>query len=98
MRRHSANTSKCKSQGQSSESSCKTKKPKRLTNIEVSKFLVANEIRTETDLMVVAKHRDNRGKDIYSFIMNKSPKAPPDMIHTTGKMEKLQKFKSVSLS
>ena len=84
MRRHYANASKRKSQGQSSESSCKPKKPKRLTNIEVSKFLVANKIRTETELMVFAKERNDNGEgDIYSFIMNKSPKALSDLIHTT---------------
>ena len=65
------NASKRKSQGQSSESSCKTKKPKRLTNIEVSKFLVANKIRTETELIVNAKERNDNGEgDIYNFIMS----------------------------
>ena len=65
------NASKRKSKGQSSESSCKTKKPKRLTNIEVSKFLVANKIRTETELIVVAKERNDNGEgDIYNFIMS----------------------------
>ena len=88
IRRNSANTSKRKSQDQSSESSCKPKKLKRLTNIEVSKFLVANKIRTETELMVVAKERNINGEgDVYSFIMNKSPKAFSDLIHTIWRLE-----------
>ena len=55
MRRHSANASKHKSQSQLSESSYKPKRPKRLTNIGASRFLVANKIRTETELMVATK-------------------------------------------
>ena len=92
MRRHSANASKRKSQGQLSESLCKPKKPKKLTNKEVSKVLVANKIRTETEPMVVAKEQNNNGEgDIYSFIMNKSQEALSDLIHATWKMENAAK-------
>ena len=88
MRRHSANASKCNWQGQWSESSCKQKKPRRLTKIEVSRFLVANKIRIENELMVVAKEWSNAGEGyIYSFIMNKDAKALSDLIHTTRKVE-----------
>ena len=70
MRRHSTNASKWKSQGQSSELLCKPKKPKRLTNKEVPKVLVANKIRTETELMVAAKEQKNSGEwNIHSFII-----------------------------
>ena len=85
MRRHSFNTSKCKLQDQSSESSCKSRKPKRLTNIEVSAFLAANKIRTDTELMVVAKGRSNNDEE--NNYMNKSPKALLDVIHTTLQMK-----------
>ena len=57
---------------------------KRLTNIEVFKFLVANKIRTETELMVVEKElKDNGQRDIYSFIINQNPKALLNLIQTT---------------
>ena len=47
-------------------------KTKRLLNIDVSEFIVANNIRSESELMVVAKTRHSEGeKDLYKFIINK---------------------------
>ena len=92
MRRHSANASKWMSQGQSSESLCKPKEPKRLTNKEVPKVLVENKIRTETKPMFAAKEQKNNGEgNIHSFIMNKSQKALSNLMHATWKMENAAK-------
>ena len=59
----------------------------------MSKFLVTNKIKTETDLMVIAKQWNGNGKYIYNFIMNKDSKALPDLIHTTRKTENAAKVK-----
>jgi len=63
-------------------------KPKRLSNIDVSLFLVENEIKNETELMSVAKQRQEEGQtDLYNFIINKNPKALADLISTTWRID-----------
>ena len=50
-------------------------KPKKLYNIVVSEFILANNIRSESELMVAkARHREGE-KDLYKFIINKSSKS-----------------------
>lgn len=60
---------------------------RRLSNCDVAKFLVQNEIKTDVELMSVANQRQSEGEsDIYSFILNKSPKSLSDLINVTWKM------------
>ena len=63
-------------------------KVQRLSNLDVSKFLVKNNIRTETDLFIVATEQQQAGKDdLYNFVINRSPKSLQDLIVTTWKMQ-----------
>ena len=67
-------------------------KPKNLYNIDVSKFILANNIRSESELMVVAKARHREGeKDLYKFIINKSSKSLSELIDLTWKMNDASK-------
>ena len=71
-----------------SSSSSRITKPKRLSNTEVSEFMVVNNIRRESELMSIANKRHAEGqKDIYNFIMNKTPKALSELISTTWKLQ-----------
>ena len=59
----------------------KQTKPKILSNTDVLEFLVTQNIKTENELMLVAKQcHDDGEKDIYNFIMNKTPKALIDLV------------------
>ena len=63
-------------------------KPKRLTNIEVARFMVKNNIKSDKDLMRAGRQRAKDGEpDLESFILNKNPKALADLISQTWKME-----------
>ena len=54
----------------------KVTKLKRLSNADVSEFLLKHNIKTENELMVIAKQRHDDGeKDIYNFIVSKTQKA-----------------------
>ncbi|CAB4021339.1 Hypothetical predicted protein [Paramuricea clavata] len=69
-------------------------KPKKLSNIDVSEFIVANDIRSDSELMVVAKTRHSEGeKDLYKFIINKSSKSLSELLDMTWKMN--DDFKNV---
>ena len=60
---------------------------KRLTNAEVAKFLVDNDIKTETQLMSIAKQRQSAEEpDLFNFILNKAAKSLSELIATTWKM------------
>ena len=64
-----------------------TPKIKRLDNIDISTFLVDNNIKTEEELMAKAQEQYAEGKkDLKKFILGKSPKALQDLIATTWKM------------
>ena len=70
-------------------SNLSTRKAKRLQNIGISKFLVANNIKTEDELMDKAQKQFAEGKkDLKKFILSKSPKALQDLLTTTWKTEK----------
>ena len=95
MNKFSANARKCRSEEPTPSSSSSTKpkvsKPKRLSNTDIAEFLIKNNLKTENELMVVAKKRHDDGeRDIYSFIMNKSPKALSDLVNTTWKLQNAQ--------
>ncbi|CAB4002475.1 hypothetical protein DSY43_02735, partial [Paramuricea clavata] len=67
-------------------------KPKKLSNIDVSEFIVANDIRSDSELMVVAKTRHSEGeKDLYKFIINKSSKSLSELLDMTWKMNDASK-------
>jgi len=74
-------------------SSKKAMKPKRLSNIDIAEFLTAHKIKSVTELMVIAKQRHDDGeKDMYSFILNKSPKALSELVSTTWRMHNAPKI------
>jgi hypothetical protein len=69
-----------------------TSKPKKLSNTDVSEFIVANGIRSDNELMAVAKSRHCEGeKDLYKFIINKSSKSLSELIDMTWKMNDASK-------
>ena len=61
---------------------------KRLSNIDISNFLVENNIKEEKKLCSVAKDRAAAGQpDLYSFIVSKNPKSVLDLIITTWEIK-----------
>ena len=79
----------CRKRRSLSASNLFTPKTKRLENIDISEFLVANNIKTEEELMAKPQEQFVEGnKDLKIFIPGKSPKALQDLITTTLKMEK----------
>ena len=62
----------------------KSKKRKRLSNGQVSSFLVENNIHRIKELQAAAKQRlDNGESDLNEFVLNKSPKQLNDLISMT---------------
>ena len=60
---------------------------KKLSNLDVSEFIVANNVRSDKELMIVAKTRHSEGeKDLYKFIINKSSKSLSELLDMTWKM------------
>ena len=69
------------------QQSASTGKAKRLSNIEVAEFMIQNNIRDETQLMTIAKQRHAEGeKDLYMFILNKSPNCLSELIDRRWKI------------
>ena len=65
---------------------------RRLSNCDVAKFLVKNEIKTDIELMSDANKRQSEGEpDLFSFVLNKSPKSLTDLITVTWKMHNAPK-------
>ena len=94
MQKFSANSKRRRSSAATATAACsdntpmKKTKPKRLTNTDVSEFLVQENIQTERELMLIAKKRHDDGeKDLYNFILNKTPKALNDLVYTTWKIQ-----------
>ena len=64
------------------------RKVKKLNNTDVGEFLVANNLRTEVELMSEAQRRyENGERDLYDFILRKNPKALSDLILTTWQIQ-----------
>jgi hypothetical protein len=83
-----ANRNKQKSSSQDRPSSTAYNKQQRLTNLNVTKFLVENNIKTETELFAHAKIKEAGKKDLASFCLNRFSKSLQDLItNTTWKME-----------
>ena len=65
-----------------------TSKVRRLSNIEVSEFMVKNDIKAEPQLLAIAKERHAQGeKDLYQFIVNKSSKVLSELIEKTWRIQ-----------
>ena len=73
---------------QSSKASATTSKRVRLSNADVAKFIVDNNLFTDQDLLSAAKERQAEGlPDIYNFILNKNTKALSDLVTMTWKLQ-----------
>lgn len=67
-------------------------KARRLSNSDVSEFIVKNHIRKEEELMTLALQRSQNGeKDLYNFIINKPTKALSELVSTTWKIQEAAK-------
>ena len=66
----------------------KAKKIRRLSNFEVSEFLVANQIKSETELLALADAQSKEGKnDLANFILCRSNKAIQELIDNTWRLQ-----------
>ena len=64
------------------------KKIRRLSNLEVSEFLVANQIKSEVELLALADAQRKEGKkDLASFILCRSNKAIQELIDNTWRLQ-----------
>ena len=62
-------------------------KIKRLSNLDVSEYIVSNNIHTEIELLAAAKIRKEEGqKDLANFVLSRSPKALKDLLENSWKM------------
>lgn len=75
-------------QSQEGSSQSTSKKPKRLSNFDVSEFLVENALKSTTELFAKANEQKKAGKtDLASFVLSRSSKALNDLIDNTWEME-----------
>ena len=76
---------------QQNEQNRKNKKPSRLSNLDVSEFMVENNIKSETELFAIADEQKKAGKkDLANFVLSRSTKAISDLLENTRKMGGLQ--------
>ena len=73
-----------------SETPCSSKskgthlKVKRLSNVEMSGFILENNITDDSQLLAISKECHELGeKDLYRFVVNKVPKAISDLVKIT---------------
>ena len=70
------------------ESGNNKKKPCRLSNLDVSDFIVENQLKTITELFAIAKQRKSDGqKDLAHFVLSRSSKSLNELMDKTWKME-----------
>ena len=80
------------SQGNSEQNITKTVKPKRLSNLDVSEFMLAQNIKTQTGLFAIADEQKKEGKkDLANYVLSRSTKSINDLIENTWKMESASK-------
>lgn len=66
----------------------KPKQPRRLSNLDVSEFLIKNNIRSQEELLAKAFEQKEAGKkDLAQFLLNRSEKSRLDLLSTTWKMQ-----------
>ena len=88
FKRFSEVTSQKKRRKLEENSSASSAQPVRLTNVDVSNFMVKRGIKTEDELLSLAWARVKDGEpDLQSFVLNKNPKARADLIVTTWRMQ-----------
>ena len=69
----------------------KINKIRRLSNIEVSEFLIKNNIKRQTELNAVANAQSKEGKkDLANFVLSRSTKSLQELMENTWKMESAQ--------
>ena len=74
--------------GQQKERNKKSKKLSRLSNLDVSEFMVENNIKSETGLFTIADEQKKAGKkDLAKFVLSRPVKALSDLLENTWKME-----------
>jgi len=70
----------------------KTIKPKRLSNLDVSEFMVTQNIKNQTELFAIADEQKKEGKkDLANYVLSRSTKAINDLIENTWRMESASK-------
>ena len=75
----------------SSSSKVSNTKSKRLSNLDVSDFIVQNNIKTQTQLLATANIQKEEGKrDLASFIFSRTSKSLDELISQTWKMQNAQ--------
>ena len=63
-------------------------KVRRLSNFDVSEFMVKNGIKIDTELFAAAHEQKENGKtELANFVLNRSPKCIQDLIFNTWKMQ-----------
>ena len=66
---------------QQNEQNWKNKSPSRLINLDVSEFIVENNIKSETELFAIADEQKKVGKkDLSNFVLPRSTKALSDLL------------------
>ena len=81
-----------KQNGQQKERNKKSKKLSRLSNLDVSEFMVENNIKRETGLFKIADEQKKAGeKDLAKFVLSGPVKASSDLLENTWKMESTSK-------
>ena len=69
-------------------SSTSTKKLKRLSNLDVSDFIMKYKIKSETALLAVANEQRQEGKkDLANYVLSRNTKSLSDVIKQTWKMK-----------
>ena len=77
-----------KKNGQQKERNKKSKNLSRLSNLDVSEFMVENNIKSETGLFTIADEQKKAGKkDLAKFVLSRPVKALTDLLENTWKME-----------
>ena len=75
----------------SSSSKVSNTKSKRLSNLDVSDFIVQNKIKTQTQLLATANIQKEEGKrDLASFVFSRTSKSLDELISQTWKMQNAQ--------
>jgi len=72
---------------ESSERNNTEKKPKRLSNVEVSNFIISNNVHSDIELMALANSRKMEGQnDLTYFVLSKTSKSLNDLLEMSWKM------------
>ncbi len=76
------------SEGNSCHGSTSAKRMKKLSNLEVSDFIVEKQIKSETELLAIANEQREEGKkDLADFVLSRNSKSLNDLIKQTWKMK-----------